>query len=364
MTTALALGRIGLGAQALMRPQLVDDEPRARRMPPQLNQRQKAAVIVRLLLAEGAPLPLKALPDDLQAELTQQLSELRIVDRDTLMNVIEEFSEQLESVGLSFPGGIDGALSMLNGHISTGAANRLRRMAAAAGHGDAWDRIIALSVDDLLPVLEEESIEVGAVLLSKLGVTKAAELLGKLPGDKARRVAYAVSLTSNVDPETVRRIGLSLATQLESRPDRAFERTPVERVGEILNFSAAAKREEVLQALDETDSGFAHKVRQAIFTFTNIPLRVEARDIAKLLRSVDQRVLITALASATGDDRDTVDFILDNVSQRMAAALREEVADLPTPRDKDGEAARNAVIAAIRELERDGEIVLVVPEES
>ncbi|MFC7703302.1 flagellar motor switch protein FliG [Plastorhodobacter daqingensis] len=362
MSTALALGKLGFGSQGFGAAEVVEDA-RPKRMPPRLSQRQKAAVIVRLLLAEGAPLPLQALPEELQAELTRQLTELRLIDRDTLSAVIEEFSAELDSVGLSFPGGIDSALSLLNGHISSGAANRLRRMAAAAGEGDAWDRIIAQDTKELLPLLEQESVEVGAVLLSKLGVTKAAELLGKLPGDKARRIAYAVSLTSDVDPETVRRIGLSLASQIEAKPPRAFPKTPVERVGAILNFAADEKREEVLQGLEETDSDFAERVRRAIFTFRNIPERVEQRDIAKVVRAVEQRLLILALASAQGEDRIVADFILDNMSQRLAATLRDEMAELRSWRDKDAEAARNAVVAAIRTLEADGDIILIQPEE-
>ncbi len=362
MSTAVALGRLGLGGQPIAQGELVE-ELRPRRMPPRLTRRQKAAVIVRLLLAEGVPLSLETLPDDLQADLTQELTGLRLVDRETLVSVIEEFAGELEAVGLSFPNGIDGALSLLNGHISTGAANRLRRMAAAAGEGDAWSRIIARENKELLTLLEQESVEVGAVLLSKLGVTKAAELLGKLPGDKARRIAYAVSLTEDVDPETVRRIGLSLASQLEARPPRAFPKPPVERVGAILNFAPDEKREEVLEGLRETDADFAERVRRAIFTFRNIPERVEARDIAKITRAMEQRVLVLALGSAQGDDQIVADFILDNMSQRMAAALREEAANLPRYREKDAEAARAAVIEAIRNLEADGELTLITPED-
>ena len=38
-----------------------------------LTSRQKAAVIVRLLVAEGVPLPLSSLPEHLQAALTERL---------------------------------------------------------------------------------------------------------------------------------------------------------------------------------------------------------------------------------------------------------------------------------------------------
>lgn len=329
-----------------------------------LTGREKAAVIVRLLLAEGAPMPLSSLPEHMQAALAEQIGQMRLVDRTTLGEVVEEFLTELEQVGLSFPGGIEGALSMMDGHISVNAANRLRRLAGASSKADPWERLIGLDAERLLPVLEEESTEVAAVMLSKLPIPKAADLLGRLPGDKARRVAYAISLTGNVDPETVRRIGISLASQLDNQPVRAFEAGPVERVGAILNVSPAATREDVLRGLELTDAAFAQHVRRAIFTFVHIPSRLSPRDVAKVLRLVDPEVLVTALAAAAqGPDAEVGEFLLGNVSQRMAQGLRDEVAERGRVREKDAEDAMTAVVTAIRQLEAAGEIALVQPEE-
>lgn len=328
-----------------------------------LTSREKAAIIVRLLLAEGAPVPLTALPDHMQAALTEQMATMRVVDRDTLAAVVTEFLEQLESIGLSFPGGLDGALSMLDGHISPSAASRLRRMAGNSGKIDPWDRIIPLPPERLMPVLEEEAVEIGAVLLSKLPVSKAADLLGRLPGDKARRVAHAVSLTGNIDPDTVRRIGLSLAAQLDAVPPKAFDTGPEERVGAILNVSSAAVRDALLDGLTADDAAFAEKVRKAIFTFGHIPARVPPRDVPKLVRVVDQPTLITALAGAAGPLAAVADFILANMSQRMAQSLREEMAARGKVRDKDAETAQTAVVDAVRRLMDEGEITLIVAEE-
>ncbi|AMY69894.1 flagellar motor switch protein FliG [Frigidibacter mobilis] len=329
----------------------------------ELTGPQKVAIIVRLLLSEGAELPLTRLPDHLQAEITQEIGRMRSVNRATLEAVVQEFVDRVESIGLSFPGGLDGALSLLDGHLSPATSSRLRRMAGASGNSDPWERIAGLEADRLLPVLEEESTEIGAVLLSKLAVSKAADLLGRLPGDKARRIAYAVSLTGNVDPGTVRRIGLSLASQLDAQPAKAFDTGPVERVGAILNYAAATTRDEVLTGLDEVDAGFAEQVRRAIFTFTNIPVRIDARDIPKVIRNVDQAVLVTALAGARDTDLAAAEFILANMSQRMAASLRDEMANLGKVKDKDAEAAMATVVTAIREMEAAGEIFLVAGDE-
>lgn len=329
-----------------------------------LTPRQKAAVIVRLLLSEGAELPLTQLSDDAQTALTEQIAAMKMIDRDTLLEVVEEFHQTLDQVGLAFPGGLDGALSMLGGHLSAGAANRLRRIAGTGSRIDPWERVAGLSCEQLLPVLGEESTEVGAVMLSKLSVAKAAELLGKLPGDKARRIAYAVSLTGNVAPETVLRIGHSLATQLDAVPAKAFDAGPVERVGAILNFSAAATRDEVLLGLEEEDAAFAEQVRKAIFTFTNIPGRVDPRDVPKILRGLDQVVLITALAGAKGEDAKASEFILASISQRMAGNLRDEMANLTKIKAKDAEEAMSAVVNAIREMEAAGELYLLAEDEA
>ena len=333
--------------------------------PRTLTSREKAAVIVRYLLGEGARIPLAKLPEHIQASLTEQMGQMRLIDRQTLGAVVDEFLGELEQVGLAFPAGMEGALTIMDGHISANAASRLRRLAGASAKADPWDRLTALPVDRLLPVLQQESIEVAAVMLSKLPVPKSAELLGKLPGDRARRVAYAVSQTGNVDPETVRRIGISLVSQLDALPPRAFETGPVERVGAILNVSAALTREDVLQGLQETDADFADLVRRAIFTFVHLPRRVLGRDVPKIIRLVDQPVLVTALAATVGvaELEAAAEFMLANMSQRMAQGLREEMLTRGRVKEKDAETAMAAVVMAIRQLEAAGEIVLVQQEE-
>ncbi len=335
------------------------------RVPAPVSFREKAAIIVRLMLQEGAPLPLSGLPEHMQAALAEQIGHMRLVDRATLDRVVDDFLVELSDVGLSFPGGIEGALSMMDGHISATAASRLRRLAGASAKADPWDGIMALPPERLVSVLQDESIEVAAVMLSKLPVPKAADLLGRLSGDRARRVAYAVSMTGNVDPETVRRIGLSLAAQLDHLPARAFETGPVERVGAILNVSPSATRDSVLQGLDETDAEFAEQVRRAIFTFVHLPDRLLARDVPKILRSVPQPMVVTAFAAAAAkaEVAATVEFLLSNMSQRMAQTLREEMAERGKVKDRDGEEAMSAIVTAIRSMEAAGELTLASDED-
>ncbi|MDY6858170.1 MAG: FliG C-terminal domain-containing protein [Pseudomonadota bacterium] len=326
------------------------------------SRRRKAAIIVRLLLSEGASLPLDTLPDDLQAALTAEIAAMRYIDGETLRAVVGEFLTEMERVGLTFPGGVDGALSLLDGHISETAAAGLR--AASGGHpADPWKTIAALETETLIPMVQAESTEVAAVLLSKLATVKAAEILGKLPGAQARRIACAISLTGQVGPETVARIGQTLVEQIASAPQPAFDTPAAARIGAILNVSPAATRDDLLAGLEESDAAFAETVRKAIFTFQDIPARIAPRDIPAVTRSVPEAALVTALAAALTTDAEVAEFILGNMSKRLADQLRERAGEIGPVRPKEADAAMGEVVMAIRALQETGEITLILPDE-
>lgn len=347
--------------------QLTTASPAPTRVPApvaQLSRRAKAAIVVQFILKEGADVPLTSLPEDLQMQLTQLLGEMRYIDRDTMNAVISEFTDELDAVGLSFPGDIASALSALDGKISDQTASRLRKEAGVRQIGDPWKRISALPKARLKALVDTESIQVVAVMVSKLDVSKAADLLSSLPGDVARRITYAMSMTDAVTPDAVDRIGLSLATQLDAEPPKAFRVQPSERVGAILNFSRAAKRDELLVALDEEDKDFAEEVRKSIFTFTHVPERMNPIDVPKITRDVDQDTLAQVIAGAKTDaEKDVVEFILSNISKRMADALREAAEELGDVRAKEAEVAMGAVVRVVRDLSDQGEITLTMPAE-
>lgn len=321
-----------------------------------LTRRQKAAVVVRLLLAEGADLPLADLPDSLQTELARQMSQMRYIDRKTLRAVIEEFATELDQIGLSFPSGIEDVLSLLGEAISPDIAEKLRRQAGLIWTEDPWETIGVMSAERLIPLLKHESPEAAAIILAKLPVDKAAELMGHLPGERARRLVLAVNETAKVAPSTVRQIGLSLAAILKAEPPRAFLDEAEVRIGAILDVTEAKTRGDVLAGLDEADKDFADKVRQAIFTFNDIPDRVDARQVPALMRVVDRDRLLQVIAAADEHSERTVQYILNSMSQRMAGTLKADAEDLGEIDPKLAENARRAVTDSIRaQLEGDEE---------
>lgn len=330
---------------------------------PGLTPRQKAAVVVRMMLADGADMDLSQLPPELQALLAQEMAGMDLVDRDTCHAVLTEFCDRLEEVGVSFPGSIDATLDFLGGHLSADTANRLRRFAALNGTADPWERVAALPAPQLAILARTEAVEVAAVMFSRLPVARASEVFGLLDPAHARQVAYAMSLTGGIEAPALRRIGLALMRAIDALPQPAIETQPVETVGAILNLSPAVTRDTVLAGLDDDDAEFAGRVRKAIFTWANIPRRIDPRDIPRILREVEAATVTKAMAGATGDDAATVEFLLSGLSSRLGESMREEIEAAGKVSARDAEEAMTEVVAAIRRMEQAGELFLIVETE-
>ena len=322
-----------------------------------LSRRRKAAMIVQLLFKNGDGIPLTRMPPRLQAALAHEMGAIRRVGKDTVQAVAEEFIAELESVGLSADGDTLKALDALGDKIDPELAEKLRADILAARSGDPWPVIVALSEEDLVTLLTVQSIQVGGVVLSKLPVKKAADVLGKLDGARARQITFGMSQTADISPEAVKRIGNALIEDHCRRPSVAFRHRPDSRLGAILNTSASATRDDVLTALQDADPVFADDVRKKIFTFADIADRLKPNDVAICLRNVDNDDIGTAIAAALAGnegEKRGAEFILSNMSQRMADQLREAAADRGRVPRQDGEKAMNAVTTVIREMAEDG----------
>lgn len=331
--------------------------------PVRLSNADKAAVIVRLLLSEGAMPRLTGLSLRQQEALVRRLAGLGPVDRETLSAVAREFAHRLDNIGLTFPGSVAGALDLVRDHLSDEAREKLADLVEGDGPPDPWRRIAATEPDRLKPILARESAEVCAILLSKLPVAKAAALLADLPEDRGHVVAHAVALTSAIGEDTIARVGRSLLDQVQAQPNPAFASAPADRVGAILNAAAAATRDKVLEGLDGADADFAGLVRKAIFTFEHIPKRLDQKDVPKVMRVLDAETTTVALAAAMEAAPVAVEFLLENMSKRMAEQLRDDAEARGKVHGAEGEAAMAELVTAIRDLADGGEIRLIAQDD-
>lgn len=328
---------------------------------PALPGPQKAAIIIQMILSEGGSLPLSSLSARGQARLMQDFVEIGRVDRATLALVVADLERDLSMMGLSFPRSVADALSTLEAHLNPDVVANLRNQLGLGAPPAPWARILTLPPEKLVALIPDEDTKIAAIVLSKLDPEKASELLEQLPPERATQIALAMQNTETVSPEFVTQIGTMLAASLPADKPKAFHDAPALRVANLLNAASPDRRDEVLAALTEADQAFATLVRSLIFTFADIATRIAPPDVAKITRDVPQEELVTALAYATKTEPDSAEFLLSNLSQRMAGALREEMEEAGEVPKKAGETAMGLITNAIRKLSDAGEVTILAP---
>jgi len=325
---------------------------------------QKAAIIMRLLLANSGDFPTDGLDTSAVTRIAHAMAGLSYVDEATILGVIRDFLTELDSLALYFKPGLDGAVDALGNLVTEEVTARLSYTPTPDQPDDPWTPIIAMEASVLAKTLSIETPQVNGVVLSKIPASLAAEVLGELDPELAEAATVAALDIGPVEQDALLRIGKSLAAEANMTSGRsALPGDPVDRVGAMLNFAASADRARLLSGLDTHNAELAEIVRKTMFTFQDIPDRIEIKDVPKLVRAVENDVMVMALAAGTITETDTVEFILANLSKRLSEQLQEEITELGEVKNKDGDTAMNAVIQGIRDLVDKGELILISPEE-
>lgn len=332
---------------------------------PSLTRQQKAAIVVQMLLRDGASLKLAQLPETLQEQLALQLAALRTIDKATMKSVAQDFVLELETIGLIPHPNVDAALEKVSPHLSPALVERLRNPKEAEQSG-IWERIKAFGDNKLLQILSDESLTVSAIVLSKLPNGQAATLLKKLPGPRARRIALSLARTESVGTATVTSIGQAILRSYADDQLPVFQQSPATRLGKILNLAEPDTRDALLNALVENDPDFASTVRREIFTFGDIPARLSPADVSVVTKELAAETIAATIAAAKSLSPEAQEakasaFIIANLPKRLAAQLEESAAEMGEITGAEADAVFAKVAAALQTLAETGDITFLPP---
>jgi len=109
-----------------------------------------------------------------------------------------------------------------------------------------------------------------------------------------------------------------------------------------------------LGTIGNVDPELAKTLADHMFVFDDL-FEIDDRSLQILLRAVDQKLLVSALKGASASLQDKM---LQNMSQRAAQMLREEIEARGPMRISEIDAARKEILSAAQNLERDGKIML------
>jgi flagellar motor switch protein FliG len=334
-------------------------------MAEELKGAEKAAVLLLSLGPEVATEVFRHLDESEVRLVTKTLARIRNVPADHIRLVEQDYRKRVSNArGLR----VDGLLfaralvneSLANGEAST-AVNRDEILAELdqLPSGEATGLTHALEgvpPDGLARLLETEHPQIATLILAHLAPAQGMLVLRSLPEaiqtDLVERLAR---LDTAVPPSLIAEVGHLLRDQVKGLARETGKAAGGPKVvAELMKHADKTTEGRIFEELEQRDAELAGSIRAMLFTFEDC-LQFDNRSMQALLKEVAREDLLLALKTASPA---LSEKIFANVSSRAAEILREDLSSSGPARLKDVEAAQQRIVAAVRDLEADGKIVI------
>jgi len=204
-------------------------------------------------------------------------------------------------------------------------------------------------------VLEEEHPQIAATVLTQLYDEQAAKVLEMLPDDLKKDVILRIARMEELDSRAMEELDRVLESQLGK-----LQRIPPRKVmgpdnlASILNATDSELEKEMLEALTEADEELSDDVKEKMFVFDSL-MKLDDRGFQTLVRDIDQEKLLVALK---GVDEELTERFFNNMSERAADILREDMEASGPVKLADVESAQKDIVKTALRLAEEGTLMI------
>lgn len=321
-----------------------------------MTAKQKAAVLVVALGPELSAGVLRHLREEEVEQLTLELASVRHITPEQRIEVLEEFHQLAEAQGYIQQGGIEYAREVLEKALGPAKAHDLIQRLTASLQVRPFEFARRADPGQLLNFIQNEHPQTIALVMAYLDRQQAAAILSALPPERQADVARRIAIMDRTSPEVVRELERILERKLSSfMTQAAAVAGGIQAVVDVLNHVDRSTEKAIMERLETEDPALAEEIRMRMFTFDDIIL-LDDRSLQRALREVDlNNDMPMALKLASEEVKEK---IFKNLSQRAVENLKENMEYLGPVRLRDAEEAQQRIVAVIRRLEEQGEIVI------
>lgn len=317
-----------------------------------LSGPRKAAALLITLGTEAAAKLLAHMPPDALDRVALELMRMPAVDATTRDAILEEAYAGLFAHAGVLPGGENYALELFAQAFGQSKAHELLERVHAAQQVIPFDFMRDLDPAQAAGLLAEEHPQTIAIVLAHLDPRSAARILTRFEAPIQVEVAKRIALTEQITPEVVEIVEEGLRKKLANIVIEVTSVGGTKPLAHLLNMVGRTNERQILTALTEQDAQLADEVRRYMFVFEDIVL-LDDRSMQRVVRELDSKDMALALRGVNEALRNK---FFNNMSQRAADMLREEMSLSGQVRMKTVEEAQGRIVDLIKKLEDNDEI--------
>lgn len=325
-----------------------------------LTGTQRAAVLLMSLGEAEAAEVLRQLSAKEVQKLGVAMATISNVTRDQVIDVVDNFVEDLQSQTAFGLGADDYVRKVLVQALGEDKAGGLIERILLGRNSKGLETLKWMDPRSIADLIRNEHPQIIAIVLSFLESDQAADVIKLLPPRVRVDALMRIATLEGIPPNALNELNDIMEKRFAG--NQGLNQSQVGGVkvaADIINFLDTTTEQQISTGIRDIDPDLCNQIQELMFVFDNVA-DLDDRAIQTVLREVQGDKLGLALRGAEGKVKDK---ILKNMSQRAAAMLLEDMEARGPARLSDVEAAQKEILAIVRRMADAGEIQLAAKSE-
>ncbi|MDV6319170.1 flagellar motor switch protein FliG [Chromohalobacter sp. HP20-39] len=316
---------------------------------------RRSAILLLSLDEDSAAEVFKYLSNKEVQEISLEMASLSQISHEEMEEALSEFHDEVEQFSAVNLHSSEHIRTVLTKALGSERANSLiEDILETTGSASGIDALNLMESTTVAELIRDEHPQIIATIVIHLDRNLAADVLEQLDDKLRNDVVLRIATFSGVQPAALQELTEVLGSMLDGQNVKRSKMGGVRTAAEILNLMNSSQEELVIDAVRAHNDDLAQRIIDEMFLFENI-LDIDDRGIQLILKEVDTNSLVVALKGA---QEALVEKITQNMSQRAATLMREDLEARGPVRVSQVETEQKAILQVVRRLADNGEIVL------
>ncbi|WP_280562052.1 MULTISPECIES: flagellar motor switch protein FliG [unclassified Chromohalobacter] len=316
---------------------------------------RRSAILLLSLDEDSAAEVFKYLGNKEVQEISLEMASLNQISHQEMEEALKEFHDEVEQFSAVNLHSSEHIRTVLTKALGSERANSvIEDILETTGSASGIDALNLMESTTVAEMIRDEHPQIIATIVIHLDRNLAADVLEQLDEKLRNDIVLRIATFSGVQPAALQELTEVLGSMLDGQNVKRSKMGGVRTAAEILNLMNSSQEEVVIDAVRAHNDDLAQRIIDEMFLFENI-LDIDDRGIQLILKEVDTNSLVVALKGA---QEALIDKITQNMSQRAATLMREDLEARGPVRVSQVETEQKAILQVVRRLADNGEIVL------
>lgn len=335
---------------------------------------QRAAVVIAMLGEDAAKPIMDMLDDQAVVNIASSLESINYLTREQLIEIVMDFLQHLRQSSGSLRNDPESTKEFLSSILDEprlqliyGGGPTLEEQVPEPENKEdfsrLWEKFSKREPAHIVKYLSGLTPNIISLILRNVDATLCAELICMLDEELQTKVLGEMvdppPPSYEVDSVVARMVRMEFLLVPEDDDDDG--NAQLQTVGEMLSLMPNDRRSSLMGYIQQSHANKLEPIQKGMFEISDIPDFLNRNQVPVLFKEIETPVILRVLSCLQAEFPKVADYLLSNISNRMADQMRSELERIKAPAGAASEEVQKDFLMQLMAFKRDGLITLQRP---